>query len=57
MRAWIQKANSSTGGKYPKAPPGNHPAVLVAMVAMGTHKSGYAGEEVWQERLYLVPYR
>jgi hypothetical protein len=54
MSTWTQRANSSTGGKYPKAPPGNHPAVLVAMVSMGTQKSGYAGEEGWQERVYLL---
>lgn len=42
------------GGGFEKAPPGNHPAVLVAIVDMGTQRQEYGGEEKWQRRAYFI---
>jgi hypothetical protein len=54
MSAWTLRANSSTGGRYPKAPLGNHLGVLVALVDLGTQQSRYPGEEVWLPRVYML---
>src|SRR5688572_12457251 len=51
--AFQVKATKGEGG-YEKAPPGNHPAVLVAVVDMGTQESEYAGETKLQHRVYMV---
>lgn len=44
---WNQKATKAAkgdGSDFPKAPPGNHPAVLVALIDMGTQTvDGYQG--------------
>lgn len=48
-----QKATSGTGGTE-KAPAGNHPAILVAIIEMGTQQQEYQGEQKWQERAYFV---
>lgn len=55
--AWAMKASKSNGeGGFEKAPPGNHPARLVAMIDLGTHwQDGYQGAAgKHQHRLYFV---
>jgi len=44
----------SQGGDFEKAPVGNHPAVLVALIDLGTQwQDGYQGEPgKWQRRVY-----
>jgi hypothetical protein len=54
MGIWNQKANSSSGGDFPKAPAGNHPAVLVAIVDLGTQRNEYQGNVTWQRRAYFA---
>ena len=53
MSAWKQKA-SKGGGDYEKAPAGNHPAVLVAMIDMGTQENEFNGEVKEQHRVFWV---
>jgi len=50
------KANKSTGEGFEKAPAGNHPAVLVAIIDLGTQLvPGYQGApDKLQPRLYFV---
>lgn len=50
---WKQKAGKGEGN-FPKAPPGNHPAVLVAMVDLGTQKSEYKGVVKYLRRSMFV---
>lgn len=47
------KANKGGGG-HAKAPAGNHPAVLVAIVDMGTHYSEFQSVGKWQRKAYFV---
>lgn len=47
-------ANKGSGEGVAKAPAGNHPAVLVAIVDMGTQKSDFQGQEKWQHRAFFV---
>jgi hypothetical protein len=56
MSVWKQKASKGKGdgSGFEKAPPGNHPAVLVAIVDMGTQSQEYAGQQKWQRRAYFV---
>lgn len=55
MSVWTQKASSKgTGDGFEKAPPGNHQAVLVAIVDMGTQLNEYGGKQNWQRRAYFV---
>lgn len=50
-----QQANSKTGGgNYEKPPPGNHPAVCVAIIDMGTQKQEYQGNVTFAHRAYFV---
>lgn len=51
--AWTAKATKG-GGDYEKAPPGNHPAVLVAMIDLGTQKTEFGGEVKEQHRVFWV---
>ena len=44
---------SSGGGKTEKAPPGNHLAVLVAVVDLGTQEHDYQGKVSWRRDVYL----
>lgn len=53
MSGWKQKA-STGGGNYEKAPPGNHPAVLIGMIDMGTQEQEYQGESKESHRVYWV---
>jgi hypothetical protein len=50
---WTQKAEKGKGTTE-KAPPGNHPAVLVALIDMGTQKTEFQGVAKWQKRAYFV---
>lgn len=56
----VRPTNAPKGdgsGRYPKAPPGSHPAVLVAMVDMGTHDTGFtkdSGAPQIQRKLWLL---
>ena len=47
-------ASKGAGEGIAKAPAGNHPAVLVAIVDMGTQKSDFQGQEKWQRRAFFV---
>lgn len=56
--AFRGKATSSGGGSgegFPKAPPGNHPAVLVAMIDLGTQRERKYGSEDYRDvrKVYL----
>ncbi|HYH67427.1 MAG TPA: hypothetical protein VD866_22200 [Urbifossiella sp.] len=53
MGAFTAKATSGSGGTE-KAPAGNHPAILVAIVDMGTQQTEYQGTQKWQRRGYFV---
>lgn len=57
--SWTATANKSDGkgGGFEKAPPGNHPAVLVGMIDLGHQWQdpyGGEGEGKWEHRLYYV---
>lgn len=54
MSAWKVRASKGGDGNYEKAPPGNHPAVLVAMVDMGTQENEFKGEVTEQHRVFFV---
>lgn len=53
---WTQKATKGSVGGTSKAPPGNHPAVLVALIDMGTQTvDGFnGGPSKEQHRAYFV---
>jgi hypothetical protein len=53
---WTATAKKGGEGAFEKAPPGNHPAVLVAIIDMGTQwQEGYQGAPgKWQRRAYFV---
>lgn len=44
MGQWKTKPSKGGDGEYEKAPAGNHPAVLVAMIDMGTQEQEFKGE-------------
>ena len=46
------KAKSS--GDFESAPPGNHPAVLVALIDLGTQETSYQNNVEWKPQVYLV---
>lgn len=56
MSAWTQKASKGNGGGFEKAPAGNHPAVLVAVIDMGHQwQDGFQGAPgKYQHRAYFV---
>jgi hypothetical protein len=41
-------------GGYAKAPAGNHPAVLVGIIDLGTQLEEFQGESKWRHQVYLV---
>jgi hypothetical protein len=51
---FVAPAPTGDGGRKEKAPAGNHPAVLVAVVDMGTQDVEYQGEKKTQHRVYWV---
>ena len=51
--AWKMPATKGGGGGE-KAPVGNHIAVCVAIVDMGTQKSDYQGQARWARRAYFA---
>lgn len=54
MSAWRQKASSrGNGDGFPKAPPGNHPARLVAIIDMGTQENNYNGQVTKSRKAYF----
>lgn len=54
MSAWKQRASSRGDGEgFAKAPPGNHPAALVAIVDLGDQKNEYKGVETVQRRAFF----
>jgi hypothetical protein len=54
MSAWKQTASKGGEGNFEKAPPGNHPAVLVGMIDMGIQESEFQGEKKDAHRVYFV---
>lgn len=52
--SFVVKASSSGSEGYEIAPDGNHPAVLVALVDLGTQRTEYNKEVKWQRQVYLV---
>jgi hypothetical protein len=53
MSVWNQEAKKKGDGDYPKAPPGNHPAVLVAIVDLGHQENNYQGNVTVQRQAYF----
>ena len=51
MAGWTKTAKK--GGDFEGAPAGNHPAVLVAIIALGTQEQTFQGETKWSERAYF----
>jgi hypothetical protein len=48
-------ASKGNGGGTEKCPAGNHLAVLVAVIDMGTQENSFQGQDVkWQRRAYFV---
>jgi hypothetical protein len=45
---------SSGGGSSEKAPPGNHLAVLVGIIDLGTQEHSYQGKTSWRRDVFLV---
>lgn len=55
MSAWtVPTKSTGDGGGYEKPPAGNHVAVLVAIIDLGTQKREYDGEDKWQHRALFV---
>lgn len=52
MGVWKRKASVSAG-EFDKAPPGNHPAVLVAIIDLGVQENEYQGVKRYDERAYF----
>jgi hypothetical protein len=51
----IFKQTATTGGgDYEKAPEGNHPAVLVGLIDLGTHEDEYQGTISSNRKVFLV---
>jgi hypothetical protein len=51
---WTQKATKGGDGQFERAPAGNHPAVLIGLIDMGTQENNYQGNTTWQHRAYFV---
>ncbi len=51
---WTVTTTSRGEGDFAKPPAGNHPAVLVAIVDMGTQEDDYQGEKKESHRAYFV---
>ena len=54
MSVWNQTAKKGGDAQFEKSPPGNHPAVLVAIIDMGTQINEYQGTETCQRRAFFV---
>lgn len=54
MSAWKQTAKKGGEGSFEKAPPGNHMAILVALIDLGEQYDEYGGEGKWTHRAYFV---
>ena len=54
MSIWNQEVTSSNQGDFDTPPAGNHPAILVALIDLGTQRSEYQGKVKWQRRIYMV---
>jgi len=57
MSMWKQKASKGGGGDgegIDRPPPGNHPAVLVAIIDMGTQDTDFQGKPGKAHRAYFV---
>jgi hypothetical protein len=52
--SWTQKASKGGDGNFERAPAGNHPAVLIGLIDMGTQENNYQGNVTWQHRAYFV---
>lgn len=50
----MKASKGGDGGGFAKAPAGNHPAVLVAIIDMGTQENDYQGQKKWQRKAYFV---
>ncbi len=48
------KVKPSSGSGSEKAPPGNHPAILVAIIEMGTQETEFQGVKKWAPQAYFV---
>ncbi len=53
MAEWNVKPSAGGGGDFPKAPAGNHPAVLVAIIDMGMQENEFQGVKKDQHRAYF----
>lgn len=54
VMSWSQRAGKGSDEGFEKAPPGNHPAVLVGMIDMGTQVSEFNGQAKAEHRAYFV---
>ncbi len=54
MSIWDVTASNSSGGGGEAPPAGNHPAVLVALVDLGTHEDEYQGERSENRKVFLA---
>ncbi len=50
---WKQVAKTGGTGDFEKAPPGNHAAVLVALIDLGVQRNEFNGEEKFQHRAFF----
>ena len=54
MAVWKKQAQAKGDGEgFERPPAGNHLAVLVAMIDMGTQRQEYQGTESWVPRIYF----
>ncbi len=53
MASFNLKANSGSGGGFVKPPAGNHPAVCVAVIDLGTHTREFNGQAKDQRQIYF----
>lgn len=52
--SWTQKASKGGDGNFERAPAGNHPAVLIGLIDMGTQENSFQGNVTQQHRAYFV---
>src|SRR5579859_3411511 len=53
MGMWDQKVPDA-GGDFEIPPAGNHPAVLIAMIDLGTHTEDFQGKQTEAHKVFLV---
>ncbi len=51
---WTKKTTKSGDGEFERVGAGNHPAVLIGLIDMGTQENNYQGNITWQPRAYFV---